>query len=318
MGRAGALQTVSCAPAVRHSSAQSMLERLVLHCTNPVASARFYMQLGLVFTEYAQASGPARFTTTLGRTVLELSHAGDHATSVRLQLETPPSMYDAMLRREGVEPGAPLVLVDPDGNQVELTRAETHTVELESEQRTAAPSDAEFDLWLEFEEWLPGPLDDPTDDFFNMTITLRDGTRYALNVWTFAALETQRREAARDGHDLGGRYMAAPDLFVERLDRALLEAAVTDMLTAGRLKLEWLVEGDQDSAGVQHHCCARMAEAVSTTCRDHPDRLDCPDSLIHHSVRSNEYGLVIHDGGHSFVTIQFCPFCGTALPLSSR
>ena len=34
-----------------------------------------------------------------------------------------------------------------------------------------------FELWLEFEHWEPKPGDDPTDDFFNMQVTLPDGRR---------------------------------------------------------------------------------------------------------------------------------------------
>ena len=30
------------------------------------------------------------------------------------------------------------------------------------------------------------------------------------------------------------------------------------------------------------------------------------------------YGLIIHDGGTSAVTIQFCPWCGSKLPASKR
>lgn len=43
----------------------------------------------------------------------------------------------------------------------------------------------DFGLWLEFEVWrAAGDSDDPHNDFFNMQITLADGRKYALNVWT--------------------------------------------------------------------------------------------------------------------------------------
>lgn len=163
---------------------------------------------------------------------------------------------------------------------------------------------------------MPGPHDDPTNDFFNMTVTLRDGTRYALNVWTFDALQTIRREAVRDGEGLGGRYLAAPDLFVEQLDRALLEATVADMLARDALDPAWLAPRLMDAASEAAHCCARMRDAVTTTCPEHPDRFDCPDALIDYG--SGAYGLAIHDGGHSRVRIQFCPFCGARLPSTSE
>jgi hypothetical protein len=55
----------------------------------------------------------------------------------------------------------------------------------------------------------------------------------------------------------------------------------------------------------------RNAERV---CDQHPDRFDCPDCLIHYSPRTRMYGLIVHDGGSSFVVIRFCPWCGNRLP----
>ncbi|MFN7138659.1 MAG: DUF6980 family protein [Limisphaerales bacterium] len=60
-------------------------------------------------------------------------------------------------------------------------------------------------------------------------------------------------------------------------------------------------------------CCTRMAEAITSSCELHPDRFNCPDALIHYSPRSRGYGIIVHDGGSSFVTITFCPWCGTPL-----
>jgi len=61
-----------------------------------------------------------------------------------------------------------------------------------------------------------------------------------------------------------------------------------------------------------------MNEMVNQTCNNHPNKFDCPDSLIHFSRKFREYGLIIHDGGTSSVSIQFCPFCDTELPGSKR
>lgn len=65
-------------------------------------------------------------------------------------------------------------------------------------------------------------------------------------------------------------------------------------------------------------CCEEMRAALSFSCVKHPDRFDCPDVLLDYSARFDEYGLVVHDGGRSSVTIRFCPFCGAALPQSKR
>jgi hypothetical protein len=62
------------------------------------------------------------------------------------------------------------------------------------------------------------------------------------------------------------------------------------------------------------HCCEEMHQQVTRTCDRHPDRFDCPDCLIHYSERTGGYGIIVHDGGRSFIRIAFCPWCGTKLP----
>jgi hypothetical protein len=56
-----------------------------------------------------------------------------------------------------------------------------------------------------------------------------------------------------------------------------------------------------------------MMEAVTSECPDHKDQFDCPDCVIHYAEKSPEYGIIIHDGGTSFIVIQFCPWCGKRL-----
>ena len=43
-----------------------------------------------------------------------------------------------------------------------------------------------------------------------------------------------------------------------------------------------------------------------------------PDYLMYYSEKFDEYGLIIHDGGGSFVAINYCPWCGKKLPQSQR
>lgn len=57
-----------------------------------------------------------------------------------------------------------------------------------------------------------------------------------------------------------------------------------------------------------------MSDEVERRCKDHPDRSDCPDCLIAFSPQSQQYGIMVHDGGSSYVEIKFCPWCGTRLP----
>ncbi len=61
------------------------------------------------------------------------------------------------------------------------------------------------------------------------------------------------------------------------------------------------------------YCCQKLKEKVEYICDKHPDPFDCPDNLIYYSNSLNVYGLIVHDGGSSFIQIDFCPFCGTKL-----
>lgn len=103
-----------------------------------------------------------------------------------------------------------------------------------------------FQLWLEFEHWIPSPDDDPDGDFANIAVTLSDGRRYALTVWTFRFLERARRAwPDTDASGPAAEYVVAPDLFVERLSRDVIDRAVCEMLAKGEMRDEWLcVEGD--------------------------------------------------------------------------
>lgn len=67
------------------------------------------------------------------------------------------------------------------------------------------------------------------------------------------------------------------------------------------------------SAVVDKICCGRMADQVCYTCNDHPDAFDCPD-LVVTIMSDGTYGLLIHDGGRSFLEIIRCPWCGSYLP----
>ncbi len=51
-------------------------------------------------------------------------------------------------------------------------------------------------------------------------------------------------------------------------------------------------------------------------CDIHPDPFECPDNLVFH--RAGTFGLYVHDGASSYVTIAFCPWCGTELPKSQQ
>lgn len=99
----------------------------------------------------------------------------------------------------------------------------------------------QFALWLEFEYW-EDDGSDPENDFFNMMVTLDGGATYALNVWTFKFFEQLRAsdDCVRKG------YLTAPDLFVERLDRTLMEQVIASLIDTEGLRDEWLVPKDDE------------------------------------------------------------------------
>ena len=66
------------------------------------------------------------------------------------------------------------------------------------------------------------------------------------------------------------------------------------------------------------HCCSQMKEATKLNCKIHNNIYDCPDVLISYYPKFYEYGIIVHDGGTSSISIKFCPFCGTKLPKSKR
>jgi hypothetical protein len=55
-----------------------------------------------------------------------------------------------------------------------------------------------------------------------------------------------------------------------------------------------------------------MGDALENRCPDHSDPFECPDALVCCSL-GRGYGLIIYDGGSSFVDIAFCPWCGTKI-----
>jgi len=61
-----------------------------------------------------------------------------------------------------------------------------------------------------------------------------------------------------------------------------------------------------------------MTSALDFDCPQHAEAAEFPDAPVTYVPKFDEYGLLIHDGGSSFVTIQYCPWCGAKLPESKR
>jgi hypothetical protein len=74
----------------------------------------------------------------------------------------------------------------------------------------------------------------------------------------------------------------------------------------------------EEAMNVRRHCCERMEEGLKLDCSQHEDVFGCPDTLLYYSDRSDEYGLIVHDGGTSYIVIGYCPWCGAKLPEAQR
>ncbi len=66
------------------------------------------------------------------------------------------------------------------------------------------------------------------------------------------------------------------------------------------------------------HCCEDMRGQVEHVCDIHDSPFDCADHIIYYNNVFDEYGIIIHDGGSSYISISHCPFCGKRLPESKR
>lgn len=64
-------------------------------------------------------------------------------------------------------------------------------------------------------------------------------------------------------------------------------------------------------------CCKRMAYDLNQVCDRHPDRFDCADAIMHRS-QDGDYGIIVHDGGTSYIKISYCPWCGTKFPKAKK
>jgi len=90
----------------------------------------------------------------------------------------------------------------------------------------------EFNLWLEFENtesWT-----DKSNDFANISVSINDGRKYGINVWTFEFLQTTINEDLKNGED--GLFQIPPDLFVKELSRDCIQKSIERLLTQGDLE----------------------------------------------------------------------------------
>lgn len=65
------------------------------------------------------------------------------------------------------------------------------------------------------------------------------------------------------------------------------------------------------------YCCDMMTQDMKQSCDVHADRFDCPDALFIQDG-DGKFGMIIHDGGHSFIKVKYCPWCGQRLKKQQR
>jgi hypothetical protein len=93
----------------------------------------------------------------------------------------------------------------------------------------------EIELWLEFELWQEEKWD-KENEFANIAVSLPDGRRYGINVWTYQFLKTAVKEDIENKRNLQGSYQIPPDLFVRELTRECVEVSIRDLLKLGPLE----------------------------------------------------------------------------------
>jgi len=59
-------------------------------------------------------------------------------------------------------------------------------------------------------------------------------------------------------------------------------------------------------------CCKEMDYFANFQCDVHKNHFDCPDCIIYFDKDSG-FGIIVHDGGESFIKISYCPWCGATL-----
>ena len=54
-----------------------------------------------------------------------------------------------------------------------------------------------------------------------------------------------------------------------------------------------------------------MEYFANFTCNIHNNPFECPDHIMY--IHNDTYGIIVHDGGESYITINYCPWCGKKL-----
>lgn len=79
----------------------------------------------------------------------------------------------------------------------------------------------------------------------------------------------------------------------------------------------WLLKKAVKEAGInrKQYCCLDMAYHLIEYEKSKNSPVINYDSVIEHWQKTNEFGIPIHDGGSSFIKIDYCPWCGNKLQI---
>lgn len=82
----------------------------------------------------------------------------------------------------------------------------------------------------------------------------------------------------------------------------------------------WVLRQKIKSSGIRPpvKCCLEMQYHLIEFYKEKQELIDNPDyvnydSIIMFDKTSNLFGIPIHDGGSSYIKINFCPWCGKSL-----
>lgn len=78
---------------------------------------------------------------------------------------------------------------------------------------------------------------------------------------------------------------------------------------------QWELKRRIKKAGIDYkkYCCIDMAYRLIEDKKSKKEDIINYDSVITHFKKGKFFGIPIHDGGSSFIQINFCPWCGSKL-----
>jgi hypothetical protein len=85
-----------------------------------------------------------------------------------------------------------------------------------------------------------------------------------------------------------------------------------DSMTEDEIIGNWYLKQQIKNSKVKvgRHCCTKMTYYLTF---DKKTKEINPDAIVRFHKKTKDYGIPVHDGGSSFIEIDFCPWCGTKL-----